>query len=99
MTRSQNSGLAKLRNMYWKRNCAGAFSKWRQTEYVQALEMITMTEENQMQIQGEHVQKKRIIQKQNITRSAKIVGKSQKHKFYQAWKNITRWLKHKRVAK
>ena len=55
MTRGQNSGLAKLRNMYWKRNCAGAFSKWRQTEYVQALEMITMTEENKMQIQGEHV--------------------------------------------
>ena len=57
-----------------------------------------MTEEANMQGQGDHVIKKRIIQKQNITRSSKIVGKSQKHKFYQAWKNITRWLKHKRVA-
>ena len=52
-----------------------------------------------MQIQGDHVQTKRVIQKQSITRSAKIVGKSQKHKFYQPWKNVTRWLKHKRVAK
>lgn len=43
--------------------------------------------------------KKRIIQKQNITRSAKIVNKSQKHKYYHAWVNVTRWLKHKRVAK
>ena len=32
------------------------------------------------------MQKKRVIQKQNMVRSSKIVAKSQKHKFYQAWK-------------
>jgi hypothetical protein len=36
--------------MFWKRNCGAAFSKWRQTEYEQALEMIQMTEENCQQM-------------------------------------------------
>lgn len=45
LTRSQNSKLDFIRRMYWKRNCGAAFSKWRQTEYEQAMEMITMTEE------------------------------------------------------
>ena len=44
------------------------------------------------------MEQKNIIQKQNITRSAKIVGKLQKQKFLKAWKNVTRWLKHKRTA-
>ena len=98
LTRNQNSSLEKMRRMFWKRTCGAAFSKWRQTEYEQALEMISMTEETCQQLTEDHLDKKRVIQKQNITRSAKIVGKSQKHKFYQAWKNVTRWLKHKRVA-
>ena len=49
-------------------------------------------------MQQQHVSRKRVIQKQNITRSARIVSKSAKHKYYMAWKNVTRWLKHKRVA-
>jgi len=61
--------------MFWKRNCAAAFSKWRQTEYEQALEMITMTEESCQQMTQDHLSTKKVIQKQNITRSAKIVGK------------------------
>ena len=84
--------------MFWRRNCAQAFNKWRQTEYEQALEMITMTCENTQEMQGDHAQRKRTIQKQNITRSAKIVAKSQKWKVYQAWKNVVRWLKYRRVA-
>ena len=40
MTRGQNSSITKLRVMFWKRNCAAAFSKWRQTEYVDAIEMM-----------------------------------------------------------
>ncbi len=44
-TRGQNTGLEKIRKMFFRRNCGAAFSKWRQTEYEQALEMITMTEE------------------------------------------------------
>ena len=44
------------------------------------------------------MQRKRVIQKQNITRSARIVAKSQKWKVYHAWKNIARWMKHKRVS-
>ncbi len=46
LTRGQNSKLEKIKRMFWRRNCAAAFSKWRQTEYEQALEMISMTEEN-----------------------------------------------------
>ena len=75
-----------------------AWSKWRQTEFFQTMDMITMTEEQHQNMQDEHMACKRVIQKQNITRSSKIVGKSQKHKFYMAWKNVTRWLKHKRVS-
>lgn len=98
LTRSQNKSCNKLRMMFWRRNCAQAFNKWRQTEYEQALEMITMTCDNTQEVQGDHAMRKRIIQKQNITRSAKIVAKSQKWKVYQAWKNVARWMKHKRVA-
>ena len=98
MTRGQNSKLEKIKRMFWKRNCGAAFSKWRQTEYEQALEMIQMTEENCQQMQEDHLSTKRIIQKQNITRSSKIVGKYQKQKFLKAWKAVTRWLKHKRVS-
>ena len=43
-TRSQNKAINKLRSMFWKRNCGAALSKWRQTEYEQAMEMITMVE-------------------------------------------------------
>ena len=98
LTRDQNKGCDKLRRMFWRRNCGAAFSKWRQTEYEQTLEMIVMTQDNTAQMQEQHMSKKKVIQKQNITRSARIVGKSQKHKYYMAWKNVTRWLKHKRVA-
>jgi len=42
--------------------------------------------------------KKVQIRDQNITRSAKIIDKQQKHKYLHAWKNVTRWLKHKRVS-
>ena len=84
--------------MFWRRNCAAAFSKWRQTEYFQTLEMISMTQENQMISQGEHMQCVRSIRDHNVTRSANIVGKLQKQKFLKAWKNVTRWLKHKRVS-
>jgi len=48
LTRDQNSSLVKMRNMFWRNNCARAFSKWRQTEYEQAMEMISMTEEANM---------------------------------------------------
>jgi hypothetical protein len=47
---------------------------------------------------NDQLAKKRVIQKQNITRSSKIIGKEQKHKYYMAWKNVVRWLKHKRVS-
>ena len=40
----------------------------------------------------------RSIRDHNVTRSANIVGKLQKQKFLKAWKNVTRWLKHKRVS-
>ena len=33
LTRKQNSAAAKMRNMFWRRTCGAAMSKWRQTEY------------------------------------------------------------------
>ena len=45
LTRNQNKSLNKLRRMFWQRNCGAALSKWRQTEYIQAVEMIEMTHE------------------------------------------------------
>jgi len=60
--------------------------------------MIMVTEENTGGLENDHMERKRVIQKQNITRSAQIVGKLQKLKFLKAWKNVTRWLKHKRVS-
>ena len=84
--------------MYWRRNCGAAFSKWREVELFQTMEMITVTEEAHNQMCEDHMARKKVIQKQNMVRSSKIVGKSQKHKFYTAWKNVTRWLKHKRVS-
>ena len=60
--------------------------------------MITMTCDNTSAMQGDHHQRKRRIQRQNTTRAEKICLKSQKWKVYQAWKKVTRWLKHKRVS-
>lgn len=84
--------------MFFRRNCAAAFSKWRQTEYVQALEMIAMTGDSTGQLIEEHLDRKRVIQEQNMVRSTKIITKEQRHKYFMAWKNVTRWLKHKRVS-
>lgn len=74
-TRDQNKIVTKIRNMFWRRNCGAALSKWRQTEYEQTLEMIEMTESATQELQSDHIECKKVIQKQNITRSAKIVGK------------------------
>jgi len=49
--------------MFFRRNCGAAFSKWRQTEYEQALEMIAMTGDSTEQLVQEHMDKKRVIQK------------------------------------
>ena len=78
LTRNQNKSITKIRNMFWKRNCGAALTKWRQTEYEQTLEMISMTETSTQELQSDHTERKKVIQKQNITRSAKIVGKLQK---------------------
>ena len=43
-TRDQNKAILFVRNMFWRRNCGAAMTKWRQTEYEQTLEMISMTE-------------------------------------------------------
>jgi len=29
MTRNQNKSLTKIRNMFWRRNCGAALTKWR----------------------------------------------------------------------
>ena len=47
--------------MFWKRNCAAAFSKWRQTEYIQTCEMITMTMEDSQKMTEQHLQVKKVI--------------------------------------
>ena len=73
-------------------------TKWRQTEYEQTLEMISMTENSTQELQSDHTERKRVIQKQNVTRSEKIFGKLQKQKYLKAWRNVHHWLKHKRVS-
>lgn len=61
LTRQQNNSVNKLRMMFWRRNCAAAFSKWRQTEYEQTLEMIAMTCESNQAQENEFLQRKRVI--------------------------------------
>ena len=38
------------------------------------------------------------IEKFNFDRSTRIVKKRDKHKYWYAWKHVTKWLKHKRVS-
>lgn len=33
LTRKQNVQLQRIRRMFWQRNCAAAFSKWKETEF------------------------------------------------------------------
>ena len=42
-----------------------------------------------------HVEK---IENFNFDRSTKIIKKRDKHKYWYAWKKVTKWLKHKRVS-
>ena len=42
-----------------------------------------------------HVEK---IENFNFDRSTRIIKKRDKHKYWYAWKKVTKWLKHKRVS-
>ena len=61
LTRRQNKGLSTVKKLFWQRNCAAAFSKWRQTEYELTLEHIEMTHDAILKVQEEHVEERRII--------------------------------------
>jgi len=46
----------------------------------------------------EHASKVRTIKKQNCDRSLRVTERSKKFRWFQAWKNVAKWLKHKRVS-
>ena len=98
LTRNQNKSLEKIRRMFWKRNCGAALSKWRQTEYIQAMEMIEETHQQEAQVDETHVRHVKKIEKFNFDRSSRIVKKKNQHKYWYAWKHVAKWMKHKRVS-
>lgn len=98
LTRNQNKSLDKIRRMFWKRNCGAAMSKWRQTEYIQAMEMIEMTHSQENHDEETHARHVKKIEKFNFDRSTRIVKKRDKHKYWYAWKHVAKWMKHKRIA-
>ena len=90
--------LTKMRRMFWKANCGQAMSIWRQTEYLQTKEMIEITMEQTNAYQDEHNQVVRSIKKQNCDRSLKTTDKNKKAIWFQSWKKVAKWMKHKRVS-
>lgn len=98
LTRGQNRSLEKIRRMFWSRTCGAALSKWRQTEYFQALEMIEMTHQQENGDDEAHRRQVKKIEKYNFDRSSRLVKKRQEHKYWYAWKRVVKWMKHRRVS-
>ncbi len=85
--------------MFWRRNCAAAFSRWKETEFEVACLAIESCHAEKNQEQDTFTDKVNTIKDHNGQKYCRYMGMVSKHKIWQQWKAVTNMLKAQKNAK
>jgi hypothetical protein len=85
--------------MFWQRNCAAAFSKWKETEFQVACLAIESCQEETIRNQEAYDKNVDRIKDHNGDKYGRYMGTTKKHKIWQQWKAVTKMLKAQKCAK